>query len=101
PDGYLNDPVCVMTSVAAAAAMGVSVARLRRDAQGTSSQAMAVTGAGVCAAQMINCSVGHGTSGHMLGAALAAVVLGPWAAMAMMTLVLVAQCCLFGDGGIS
>src|SRR5437870_3113515 len=101
PDGYLTDPVCALTGATAAAALGVSIAGIRRARDSNSCQWMAVTGAGVFAAQMINFPIDHGTSGHVLGAALAAIVLGPWAAMATMTLVLVAQCCLFGDGGLT
>ena len=60
---------------------------------------MAVVGAGVFAAQMVNVPVDHGTSGHMLGAAAAAILLGPWAGMLTMAVVLAAQSLLFGDGG--
>jgi cobalt/nickel transport system permease protein len=101
PNGYLNDPTCAVTTAAAIAALGVGAARLRQAGSLRSPATMAVTGAGIFAAQMVNYQVDHGTSGHMLGAALAAVVLGPWAGMLTMAVVLTAQCALFGDGGWS
>jgi len=60
---------------------------------------MGVAGAFVFAAQMINFPVVGGTSGHLLGAALVAILLGPWAAVLVMTAVLVIQCFVFQDGG--
>jgi cobalt/nickel transport system permease protein len=62
---------------------------------------MAATGAGIFAAQMVNFPIGHGTSGHVLGAAVAAIALGPWCGMLTMAVVISAQCMLFGDGGTS
>ena len=49
---------------------------------------------------MVNFPVAVGTSGHLCGGALAAVLLGPWAASAALTVVLAIQCLLFGDGGL-
>ncbi len=60
---------------------------------------LGVAGAFVFAAQMINFPVAGGTSGHLLGAALVAILLGPWAAVLVMTAVLVIQCFVFQDGG--
>jgi len=57
--------------------------------------------AGLFMAQMLNFPVGGGTSGHLLGAALATFLLGPWAALLVMALVLGVQALLFGDGGIT
>jgi len=100
PDGFLNDPTCVCTTFLGAAALGTGLAQLRRHSD-VSGARIAVVGAGAFAAQMVNLPIDHGTSGHVLGAALAAIVLGPWAAMLAMTVVLVAQCLLFADGGVS
>jgi len=55
----------------------------------------------VFAAQMINFPVAGGTSGHLLGGALAAILLGPWAATLIMTTVIAAQCLIFRDGGLA
>jgi cobalt/nickel transport system permease protein len=101
PNGFLTDPVCTASTLAATAALGVGFARLRQLDSSRSSALMAATGAGIFAAQMVNFSIDHGTSGHVLGAALAAIALGPWCGMLTMALVLTTQCLLFGDGGTS
>jgi cobalt/nickel transport system permease protein len=61
---------------------------------------MGVMAAFIFAAQMINFPVAGGTSGHLLGGALAAIVLGPWAGMLVMTAVIAVQALLFQDGGL-
>ncbi|MBI3836866.1 MAG: energy-coupling factor ABC transporter permease [Planctomycetia bacterium] len=101
PNGFLTDPVCTASTLAATAALGVGFARLRQLDGSRSSAVMAATGAGIFAAQLVNFPIDHGTSAHVLGAALAAIALGPWCGMLTMTLVLTAQCLLFGDGGLS
>jgi cobalt/nickel transport system permease protein len=60
-----------------------------------------MTAAFVFAAQMLNFPVGAGTSGHFLGATFAALLLGPWTACLIMSLVLITQCLFFADGGIT
>jgi cobalt/nickel transport system permease protein len=62
---------------------------------------LATTGAFVFAAQMLNFPIGFGTSGHFMGAAAVAALLGPWRSCLVMTLVLLIQALVFGDGGIS
>jgi cobalt/nickel transport system permease protein len=62
---------------------------------------MGVTAAFVFAAQMINFPVAGGTSGHFLGAVFSSVLLGPWASLIVMTIVLVVQCLGFADGGLT
>lgn len=61
---------------------------------------MASVAAFIFAAQMINFPVASGTSGHLLGGVLAALILGPWAGFLVITLVLTIQAFLFGDGGV-
>jgi cobalt/nickel transport system permease protein len=61
---------------------------------------MGVTAAFIFAAQMLNFTVIGGTSGHLLGGALAAILLGPWAGMVVMTSVLAVQALVFQDGGL-
>ena len=61
---------------------------------------MGVTAAFIFAAQMMNFAVAGGTSGHLLGGALAAILLGPWAGMLVLTSVLAVQALLFQDGGL-
>ena len=62
---------------------------------------MAILAAGIFVAQMLNFPVGGGTTGHLIGAALATILLGPYAAMLIITAILVIQSLVFGDGGIT
>ncbi len=102
PNGFLTDPVCTASTLAAATALGVGIVRMRhQDNSRATSGLMAATGASIFAAQMVNFPIDHGTSAHVLGAALAAIALGPWRGMLTMVMVLSAQCFLLGDGGTS
>jgi cobalt/nickel transport system permease protein len=102
PDGFISLPVAGVTGVASAAAVAVSLAR-SQDAYGIrQAPVLGLTTAFVFAAQMINFPVAGGTSGHLLGGTLAAVILGsPWAGTLCITTVLLIQAILFADGGIS
>jgi len=62
---------------------------------------MAILAAGIFVAQMLNFPIIGGTTGHLIGAALATVLLGPWAAMLIITVILIIQGLIFGDGGIT
>ncbi len=62
---------------------------------------MAVLAAGIFVAQMLNFPIGGGTTGHLIGGALATVLLGPWAAMLIITVILIVQGLVFGDGGLT
>lgn len=109
PDGFLTDPVCTATTLASLTALGMGVARMRQTGSlptdallpVPSSALLAATGAGLFAAQMVNFPIGGGTSGHVVGAALAAILLGPCRGMLTMAVVLAVQCLVFGDGGLS
>lgn len=98
PDGFLTPEVAVATGVVSAAALAVSVGRGRR--AGHRAELVGGTAAFVFAAQMLNFPVAGGTSGHLLGAALAATLLGPWLGCVTVALVLAAQALLFADGGV-
>ena len=100
PNGFLSDPVCTVSTLAAAGSIGYGIARMRRDQNVRGAALMGVTGAGIFAAQMVNFPVAGGTSGHVIGAALAAIALGPWRGMLTMAVVLAVQCLVFGDGGL-
>ncbi len=101
PNGFLSDPVCAVSTAASLAALGVGFARARQTDDSRSAALMAATGAGIFAAQMVNFPIQAGTSGHVIGAALAAILLGPWRGMLTMAVVLAVQCFAFGDGGAS
>jgi cobalt/nickel transport system permease protein len=62
---------------------------------------LAILAAGIFVAQMINFPIGGGTSGHLVGAALAAIILGPYSAIIVLAAILVIQSLLFGDGGVT
>ncbi len=100
PDGLLDPRTFVSLDLVGAGVVALAAARARRALAGRSVPLMAVVAAFIFAAQMLNFPVAAGTSGHFMGAAFAAVVLGPWAAVLSMTLVLVLQALLLGDGGV-
>lgn len=101
PDGFLDLPTSVVTGVAAAAAVGTALRRAGGELQQAGAARAGLTGCFVFAAQMVNFPVGAGTSGHLVGAALAAALVGPWTAMVTMACVLLVQALVFADGGVS
>lgn len=101
PDGFLDAKTCVATAALASAGVGAAIARLRRGDPARTLPTAAMMGAFVFAAQMVNFPVAGGTSGHILGAALCAISLGADAAVLVMTSVLLVQCLLFQDGGLT
>ncbi|HMR49994.1 MAG TPA: energy-coupling factor ABC transporter permease [Arachnia sp.] len=101
PDHFLDPATSVATVVAAGAALGIAGARLRRTPSSPSPALVAATTAAVFGLQMLNFPVADGTSGHLLGGALAAAVLGPWWGMISVTLVLLVQAVGFADGGLT
>ncbi|MCK7480859.1 MAG: energy-coupling factor ABC transporter permease [Candidatus Moduliflexus flocculans] len=80
--------------------IGMAVSRTNKSLGEKQVPLMGIMAAFIFAAQMINFPVAGGTSGHLLGGALAAIVLGPWAAMLVMTAVIAVQGLLFQDGGL-
>ncbi|MEO1430803.1 MAG: energy-coupling factor ABC transporter permease [Cyanobacteria bacterium J06632_19] len=102
PDGFVSVPVAAATTVASLAGLGIALGR-SQDAFGVRrAPVLGLTTAFIFAAQMINFPVAGGTSGHLLGGVLAAVVLGsPWAGAICSAVVLIIQAVLFADGGIT
>ena len=100
PDGFLSTPVWVSLDVLAAPAVGLAVRRTRLEFDESRIPLLGVMGAFVFAAQMINFPVGIGTSGHLVGGALLAYVLGWPAASVVMTAILAIQALVFQDGGV-
>ena len=100
PDGFLSVPVAAAMWAVAIVVIAISVRRVGSSFDERMVPLMGVTAAFVFAAQMINFPVVGGTSGHLLGAVLAAILLGPWAGTLVMTSVIVVQSLLFGDGGL-
>ena len=100
PDGFLSPPVSIALWVLAAAIVGYALWRLNRDLDERKVPLMGVLAATIFAGQMLNFSVAGGTSGHLVGAALATILLGPWASIVVLTAVVSIQALLFQDGGL-
>ena len=100
PDGFLNFTVSILCWVISALTISVAVSRSNKSLGERQVPLMGVMAAFIFAAQMINFPVAGGTSGHLLGGALAAITLGPWAGMLVMTAVIAVQALLLQDGGL-
>lgn len=100
PDGLLSLPIAILCWIIAAILVWIAVRRTKGELGERQVPLMGVMAAFIFAAQMINFPVAGGTSGHLLGGALAAITLGPWAAMLVMTSVIIVQALLFQDGGL-
>jgi cobalt/nickel transport system permease protein len=100
PDGFLSVAVAVICWVLAVVGVGVSLWRSGKTLGARQVPLMGVLAAFIFAAQMLNFTVAGGTSGHLIGGALAAILLGPWAAILTMTTVVGIQALVFQDGGL-
>jgi cobalt/nickel transport system permease protein len=101
PDGFLDAPTLAATAGLATAGLGLALREVRRNLPPRRVPLIGLAAAFVFAAQMLNFPVAAGTSGHLIGAALAAVLLGPAAAIVAMTAVLLLQALMFADGGVT
>ncbi|MFL7814439.1 MAG: energy-coupling factor ABC transporter permease [Anaerolineales bacterium] len=100
PDGFLTIVVSLIFWVVTIVMVGLAVSKTNRTLGEKQIPLMGVMAAFIFAAQMLNFPVAGGTSGHFLGGALAAIVLGPWAGILVMTAVVGVQALLFQDGGL-
>ena len=100
PDGFLNLVVSLLCWAISALFLSMAVSRTNKSLGERQVPLMGIMAAFIFAAQMINFPVAGGTSGHLLGGALAAIVLGPWAGMLVMTAVISVQALLLQDGGL-
>ena len=101
PDGFIDAPVSIGAGVVAAAAIGVALRGSRRELGDERVAPLAgLVAAFVFAVQMLNFPVAAGTSGHLLGGALAAVLVGPWTGVLCVSVVLLVQL-FFADGGLT
>jgi cobalt/nickel transport system permease protein len=100
PDGFLSTTVALVGWALAVAAIAYALRQTRGQLGSRQIPLMGVLAAFIFAAQAINFPVAGGTSGHLLGGALAAIILGPWAAVLVMTAVIGVQALLFQDGGL-
>jgi cobalt/nickel transport system permease protein len=102
PDGFVSVPVAGATGLASVAALLIAFERSQEAFGIRRAPILGLTTAFIFAAQMINFPVAGGTSGHLLGGTLAAIVLGsPWAGTLCIATVLIIQAVLFADGGIT
>ena len=101
PDGFLDLTTSVGTGAVAVVAVGVAVRQAGRELNERTVPLAGLTCAFVFAAQMLNFPVGVGTSGHLMGGALAAALVGPWTGVLCLAVVLVVQALLFADGGLT
>jgi cobalt/nickel transport system permease protein len=101
PDGFLSAGVAAACGLAAIAAVGYGLRVANVELDEARVPLLGVLAAFIFAAQMLNFPIAGGTSGHFLGATLAAVLLGPWLACLVMAVVLAVQAFAFADGGIS
>jgi len=100
PDGFLSVPISILFWLVSLVVVGYALRRVSRDLGERQVPLMGVLAACIFAGQMLNFSVTGGTSGHLLGAALATIVLGPWAAVLVLTCVVGIQALVFQDGGL-
>ena len=101
PDGFLDVKTAVATGVLGAAGVGVALRLARRHLPAQRVPLLGLAAAFVFAAQMINFPVGGGTSGHLIGGVLVGVLLGPSVSVIVIASVLIVQCLMFADGGIT
>lgn len=100
PDGFLTTPVSLVGWLAMIVLVGMALRQVRAQFGDRQIPLMGILAAFVFAAQMINFPVAGGTSGHLIGGTLVAVLVGPWAAVLVMTTVVAVQALLFQDGGL-
>ena len=100
PDGFLSVGVALAMWAVTIAVLAISVSRVSRSLDERAIPLMGVTAAFIFAAQMFNFPVAGGTSGHLLGGVLAAVLLGPWAGTLVMATVIGVQALVLQDGGL-
>src|SRR3954454_10488275 len=101
PDGFLSPEVALACAAPAVAWTGIGLRRADAELDERRVPLLGVAAAFIFAAQMLNFPVAGGTSGHFLGAALAAILLGPWLACLVMAVVVGVQSFVFADGGIT
>lgn len=101
PDGFLDAPTSIATAVVATGAVAVALRQANKELDERTTPMAGLVAAFIFATQMLNFPVGAGTSGHLIGGALAAVLVGPWTALLCMSVVLVVQGVVFADGGLT
>jgi cobalamin biosynthesis protein CbiM len=101
PDGFIDAPVSLVAGAAAVGGLAVCLRGARREMDERTAPLAGLVAAFVFAVQMLNFPVAVGTSGHLIGGALAAVLVGPWTGAVCVSVVLMVQAVLFADGGLT
>ena len=101
PDGFVDIPTSLAFAGLSAAGVALSLKGAKSSLDEKTAPLAGLTATFIFAVQMLNFPVAAGTSGHLLGGALAAVLVGPWAASLALTVVLLMQGLLFADGGLT
>ena len=101
PDGFIDGPTSLAMGVVAAGGVGLCLRRAGQELEEKQIPLAGLTAAFVFAVQMLNFPVASGTSGHLLGGVLAAVLVGPWTGALCVTVVVAVQALLFADGGLT
>jgi cobalt/nickel transport system permease protein len=100
PDGFLSVLVSAIMWLLTVIVVGYALKRAGKDLDERQVPLMGVLAAAIFAGQMLNFTVAGGTSGHLMGAAIATILLGPWPAVLVMTCVVAVQALIFQDGGL-
>ena len=100
-DGFLDAKTSVVTAALAVAGIAFALSEVKRSLPPRKMPLLGLAAAFIFAAQMLNFPVVAGSSGHLTGGALAAILLGPGPAVVVMCAVLILQCFLFADGGVT
>ena len=101
PDGFLQPSVALVTAVISFVLLAFALRHAGSELGDRQVPLAGVAAAFIFAAQMVNFPVAAGTTGHLLGGALAAVLLGPWVGMLGVSVVVIVQAILFADGGLT
>ncbi len=101
PDGFIDIPTSASFGLLAVAGTAVALKKAKTELDDRTAPMAGLTAVFIFAVQMLNFPVAAGTSGHLLGGALATVLVGPYAASLAVTVVLGVQALLFADGGLS
>ena len=101
PDGFIDAPVAAAAGLVAVAGIGLCLKRAGRELDDRSAPMAGLVAVYIFAVQMLNFPVAAGTSGHLLGGALAAILVGPWTGALAVSVVLIVQALFLADGGLT
>ncbi len=101
PDGLMAPMIFALGWIGAIIFVAISTWTVNKRIDKKQIPLMATLAAGIFVAQMLNFPIGGGTTGHLVGAVLAAILLGPYVGLVIITVILMIQCLLFGDGGVT